>query len=96
MANLTLKPGLTFEVDQVVLESHTAAQYGSGLAPVLSTPHLVALFENACARLVEPHLEKGKSTVGSLVSVKHLAPTPVGMKVNVKVELVCLPLLFHA
>eukprot|EP01105_Mastigella_eilhardi_P000154 TRINITY_DN1017_c0_g1_i1.p3 TRINITY_DN1017_c0_g1~~TRINITY_DN1017_c0_g1_i1.p3 ORF type:complete len:145 (-),score=54.33 TRINITY_DN1017_c0_g1_i1:1220-1633(-) len=83
-----LAVGLKNEVSIVVKEEHTAAHYGSGLAPVLATPHLVGLFETTAAKAVEPLVGAGKSTVGACVTVKHLAPTPVGMKVTVKVELV--------
>jgi len=78
--------GETHEQRLVVTEEHTAAKFGSGLAPVLSTPQVVGMFECTCKELVERHLAQGQSTVGSAVSVKHMAPTPVGMGVCFKVE----------
>ncbi len=84
---MPLEPGLIGELDMVVGEEHTAARYGSGLAPVFSTPHLVALLEGSAKSAVEPYLEPGQSTVGTLVNIKHLAATPIGMTVRARAEL---------
>ena len=71
-----------------VTEENTAAVYGSGLAPVLSTPHVAAMFECACKELMDQGLSEGQSSVGASISVAHNAPTPVGMKVVFTVEVV--------
>lgn len=90
---MPIEPGLTNEITHIVAESDTAAVYGSGLAPVLSTPHLVALMENAAQTMLTPYLEPGQSSVGTRVDIRHLAATPVGMSVRVCVEVtdVALP-----
>ena len=85
---MTLEPGLVAEVTHVVTETDTAATYGSGLVPVLSTPHLIALMEAVSQAAIEPHLAQGESAVGIHVDMKHLAATPVGMEVRVRSELV--------
>ncbi|MBN1878249.1 MAG: thioesterase family protein [Anaerolineae bacterium] len=85
---MTLKPGLVGESTHIVVEEDSAVTYGSGLAPVLSTPHLVALMENTAYEAVNPYLEAGQSTVGVHIDVQHLAPTPIGMEVCVRAELV--------
>ena len=79
--------GLKNEAVITVTEADTAAKYGSGLAPVLSTPYVVGVFESTCKCLIDAHLAEGQSTVGGMISVKHIAPTPVGMKVTFKVEI---------
>jgi fluoroacetyl-CoA thioesterase len=84
---VTLEPGLVAEIAHVVAESDTAATYGSGLVPVLSTPHLIALMEAVSQAAIEPHLAQGESAVGIHVDMKHLAATPVGMEVRVRSEL---------
>jgi predicted thioesterase len=84
---MTLKPGLIGEITHVVTEADTAATYASGLVPTLSTPHLVALMENAARAAVHDQLSEGQSTVGTRVEMQHLAPTPVGMEVRVRAEL---------
>lgn len=84
---MTIEPGLIGEIERVVSERDTAATYGSGLVPVLSTPHLIALMEEASQAAIEDYLEEGQSAVGIHVDMKHLAATPVGMKVRVRAEL---------
>ena len=85
---MPIEPGLVGEIIHVVTESDTAAAYGSGLVPTLSTPHLVALMENAARETVQAHLAEGQSGVGTWIEMRHLAPTPVGMEVRVRAELV--------
>ncbi len=85
---MKLEPGMMGELTHVVTEKDTAASYASGLVPTLSTPHLVALMENAAREAIEAHLEEGQSSVGTHVDMRHLAPTPVGMEVRVRAKLV--------
>jgi len=95
---MSIEVGLTGEMQHAVEESDTAASYASGLVPTLSTPHLVALMENAARVLVDPLLQPGQSTVGTRVELRHLAPTPVGMTVRLSAELVSVEgrrLSFH-
>ncbi len=87
---MTLEIGMVGETTYVVTEADTAAVYGSGLAPVLSTPRMIALMENTAYEMVRPHLPEGESTVGVRICVRHLAPTPVGMEVRVRAELVAM------
>jgi fluoroacetyl-CoA thioesterase len=83
-----IEPGLKNETTRVVKERHLANVWGSGLAPVLATPALVAFCEE-CARLaVDPLLPAGQQTVGSAIHLRHLAATPPGMQVTVRAELV--------
>ncbi|MGC9356908.1 MAG: thioesterase family protein [Anaerolineae bacterium] len=85
---MDLEAGLTGEITHVVTDADTAATYASGLVPTLSTPHLVALMENAARETVQPHVGEGESTVGTRIDMRHLAPTPVGMEVRVRAELI--------
>ncbi len=87
---MAIEPGLVAEITHVVTEQDTAATYGSGLAPVLSTPHLVALMENAAQAALNPHMEPGTSAVGTRIELRHLAATPVGMQVRVRAELLAV------
>ena len=95
---MPIEPGLISELRHVVVEADTAASYASGLVPTLSTPHLIALMENAARAAVEPGLLSEQSTVGVRVDMQHLAPTPVGMEVRVQARLVAVEgrrLRFH-
>ncbi len=85
---MALEVGMSSEIRHVVEEKDTAAHYGSGLVPVLSTPHLIALMENAAQAICRPHLREGESVVGTRIEMRHLAGTPVGMEVRVRAELV--------
>jgi fluoroacetyl-CoA thioesterase len=83
-----IRPGLTHEITHKVEEKHLASRWGSGLADVLATPAIVGFCEE-CSRLaVEELLPPEMGTVGNAINLRHLAPTPIGMKVTVKAQLV--------
>jgi len=82
-----LKAGMTAQIERVVGEADTAAKFGSGEVRVFATPMMVALMENAALNAVDPHLGEGFATVGLSLNVKHMAATPVGMKVSARAEL---------
>ena len=84
---MELKPGMTGEASQVVTEQDTAAKLGSGLVAAYSTPSMVALMESASVAAIQKHVTAGQTSVGIEISVKHLAPTPVGMGVRARAEL---------
>ena len=73
-----LVAGLTATIERTVTEADTAAAVGSGSLPVLGTPVLLAWSEAATCAAVEPCLAAGQTTVGTRVSVEHLAPSAVG------------------
>ena len=85
-----IKPGLIGEATLVVAEEHTARHLGSGGVNVLATPIMIALMEEAGRHAVEPLLDPGYLTVGASLDVKHLAPTPLGMKVTARAELLAV------
>ncbi|MCS6993780.1 MAG: thioesterase family protein [Anaerolineales bacterium] len=85
-----LTPGLRAEIETTVTEADTAARWGSGLVPVYSTPALVGLMESAAVAALAGHLPAGQTTVGGRIDVRHLAPTPVGMKVRAIAELTAI------
>jgi len=83
-----LKVGEKNFVEITVTESDTALAMKSGSLKVLATPKLICLVEEAAATLAEKFLPAEYTSVGISVDVKHTAPTPVGLKVRVEVELV--------
>jgi len=83
-----LKPGITAERNDIVSVKNTAAALGSGGLEVYSTPAMIALIEGTCLSSVDPLLPPGWSTVGTELNIKHLAATPLGMKVRAKTELI--------
>jgi predicted thioesterase len=82
-----LAPGLTARAELTVTDDDTAAALGSGDVPVLGTPRLIALCEQACCEAIATHLDQAETTVGMRVQLDHLAPTAVGMKVVADVTL---------
>lgn len=63
-----------------VLDSQTAAEYGSGLLPVFATPALIGLMENTAMKMIE--LPEDSSSVGISINMKHLKASPVGAKIS--------------
>ena len=71
-----------------VTDSMTAAALGSGAIEVLSTPIMIALMEKTSRMSIADYLEESQRTVGTVVNIKHLAATPVGMEVTCETELI--------
>ena len=82
-----LIPGLKGEIELKVEQEHTAKHLGSGSVLVLATPQMILLMEMASVHAVDHLLPEGQRTVGVALDVQHLAPTPMGMTVTVKSEL---------
>jgi fluoroacetyl-CoA thioesterase len=82
------KPGDSIESTLIVDESQVASHLGSGSLQVYATPAMVTFIEHTCRQLVEPHLPEGQTSVGVALSVRHLAPTPIGSTVSIKAEIV--------
>lgn len=82
-----LYKGATYETEFIVDKKDSAAHYGSGEVEVLATPCLIGWMENASLNAVKPMLPEGFDTVGTVVNIKHLAATPIGMRVRVVAEL---------
>lgn len=71
-----------------VSEEYSAVAMGSGTLSVFATPAMVALMEKTAWMSVADYLEEGMGSVGTLLDIKHLAATPIGMKVYCESELV--------
>lgn len=84
---MDLAPGATAEVTLTVTPDRTADVLGNRGAHVLATPFLIALLENAAHAVMRPHLAAGAGTVGTMVEMRHLAATPVGMAVRARATL---------
>ena len=80
--------GLKNSAESVVTENDTALSVGSGSLKVLATPRMIALIEKAASDLVDKNLPPEYTSVGTLLNIKHTAPTPVGMKFFATVEVV--------
>ncbi|MCC6177877.1 MAG: thioesterase family protein [Chloroflexi bacterium] len=90
MARRTLAPGLSGEVTCQVTDGLTADAMGSSNAVVFATPALVLLIERAAIAAIDGALDEGQGSVGAALDVKHLAPTPLGLSVTARAELVAV------
>jgi predicted thioesterase len=84
----SIQVGLRGEGDFVVSDEYAANYIGSGSLDVLATPGLVAFMERIAHSLLEERFSEGYSSVGTMVEVHHLAPTPVGASVHVQCEVI--------
>ena len=82
-----MNTGLKGQVEFIVDESASAKSMGSGALDVLATPKMIAMMEKAAWESVQPDLEEGFGTVGTMMNVTHDAATPLGMKVTCVSEL---------
>ena len=73
-----LEVGLSATQDHVVGDGDTAAALGSGSLPVLGTPRLLAWCEAATCAAVADVLDEGSTSVGTRITLEHLAPSAVG------------------
>lgn len=71
----------------IVEDGHSARHVGSGASRVLATPWMIAFMERVSHRLLADCLPDGYSSVGVLVNVRHLAPSPIGQTIRVKTEI---------
>lgn len=83
-----LTEGLKCTKEIVVTEEMTAKYVGSGTLEVFATPAMISLMENTAYESVAQYLEEGCGTVGTALNVKHVAATPLGMKVTCEAELI--------
>ena len=84
---MDVKPGATGEVEMTVTPDRTADALGNKGVMVLATPFLIGLLENAAIAVIQRAVPPGVGTVGTMVEMRHLAATPVGMKVRAKATL---------
>lgn len=77
-----LKEGLTYTSKLTVTDNDTAIALGSGNLPVLATPRMMALMENAAMLCVANELPEGSTTVGGHIESSHLKPSKVGAEVS--------------
>jgi fluoroacetyl-CoA thioesterase len=75
--------GTTGSFSLLVLPEHLASRFKDvTLPPVLATPVMIMVMENAALNAIKPYLDAGESALGTRVDVRHLAPTPAGRRVT--------------
>ena len=82
-----IEPGAAGKAELVVGEQHTAPRVGSGKVRVLATPVMINLIESATLDALDRLLPPGYQSLGTHLDVRHIAATPVGMKVSASVKI---------
>jgi predicted thioesterase len=82
-----LHPGLEGHAELLVGEEHTAPRIGSGRVRVLATPVMINLMEAAALDAAENLIPAGHQSLGTRLDVRHIAATPVGMRVRATARL---------
>ena len=71
----------------VVTPGHLASQFKDAmLPPILATPVMIMIMENAALNAVKPYFDAGETALGTVVDVRHLAATPPGRRVTGEAE----------
>ena len=79
-------PGQAAKIRFVVEAKHIIDFAEEGMPAVLATPWLIWFMEHTAREAMLPHLEPTESTVGTMVDIEHLAPTPLGQAVNCRAQ----------
>jgi predicted thioesterase len=82
-----LQAGMTFEKTIMVTDALSAKHLAGQGVGVFSTPELVRFVEMCALEGVQPFLRPDQDTVGTRVDIRHLAATPVGMRVTARCNL---------
>ena len=80
--------GDTYEYKNVVTKEITAGALGSGGLDIFATPFLICWMEAAAYYYMKEQLPEGKSSVGTMVNVRHVSPSPIGAEITAKAELI--------
>ncbi|WP_407168793.1 thioesterase family protein [Bradyrhizobium sp. ORS 111] len=84
-----ISPGVKGSSALVVGPDHLASRFKDAmLPPVLATPIMILVMENAALDAIRSYLEPGESALGTLVDVRHVAATPLGQRVTAEAEVV--------
>jgi fluoroacetyl-CoA thioesterase len=71
----------------VVLPEHLASRFKDAtLPPILATPVMIMVMENAALNAMKPYLDAGETALGTRVDVRHMAATPAGRRVTGEAE----------
>jgi predicted thioesterase len=82
-----LKVGIIHEIVRDTTDEMSAQKVYPHVPNVYATRAMVGHIEEVCADLVLPYLGEGEQTVGTGMKLKHMAATPLGMKVRYNAKL---------
>ena len=71
----------------VVLPEHLASRFKDAmLPPILATPVMIMVMENAALNAMKPYLDADETALGTRVDVRHMSATPAGRRVTGEAE----------
>lgn len=82
----TLQPGLTL-TSRINIDAGRTISFLGDDCRVYATPFVLYDVEVACQDLIKAHLDDSEDSVGSHVDISHMAPTPLGMWVDITVTI---------
>ena len=88
MNDEAIRPGLAGTYSVVVADEHVPLHLRGTNAEVVATPELVRFMERAAMDALAEHLSPDQTSVGTKVSLTHMAGTPKGMRVEARARLV--------
>lgn len=80
----SLRPGLS-KVKRLVVDIDRTISFMGEEGRVYATPSLARDIEYTCRELIKEHVEAGEDSVGMEIALRHLAPTLLGMEVEISV-----------
>ncbi len=83
----SLTVGCTGQAKHRVVSENLVSFHNPQGPPVLATPWLLGVMEDAAFNAIAPHLDDGETSVGVGFDFQHLAPTPAGMTVAARAEI---------
>ena len=79
----TMPLGAKGSFSLIVTPDHLANRFKDAmLPPVLATPVMIMVMENAALNAMKPYLDAGETALGTRVDVRHISATPAGRSVN--------------
>jgi fluoroacetyl-CoA thioesterase len=85
----SLRPGLS-RVNRITIDRERTIGFMGEQARTYATPAMIRDIEYTCRDLIVEHADPGEDSVGMEVAVKHLAPTLMGMTVEIAVRVIAV------
>src|SRR5712672_2988745 len=85
----SLRPGVS-RVNRIPIGRERTIGFMGDEARTYATPSMILDIEHTCRELIIEHADAGEDSVGMEVAVKHLAPTLMGMTVEITVRVVAV------
>jgi fluoroacetyl-CoA thioesterase len=85
----SLRPGLS-RVNRITIDRERTIGFMGEEARTYATPAMIRDIEYTCRDLIVEHADPGEDSVGMEVAVKHLAPTLMGMTVEIAVRVIAV------